>query len=236
MEIREILNQIGLSDSEITIYVTLLKYGGSSISDISQNSGLHRTNIYDSIEKLKAKGMVSYVLKEGKQYLRASDPEGLIDYIKEQEEIVRDIVPELNKLKSRIPEKITVEIFKGKQGMKSVLRDILIKKETVLGYSVAGQMRKFLPEFADYYFREQSKNKILHRFIYIESIKNPPSKYYEIKYLSKEYIGTTMSLSYDDTILNLIWEPEMVAIRIKSKELAKDFEKHFKILWKIAKN
>lgn len=234
MDIKK-LKEIGLSDSEAKIYITLLKLGEATVAEISQDSGLHRTNIYDSLEKLKEKGLVSYLSKENKQFFRALDPENLISYLKEKEESINKIIPELNEIKSKIPEKVTVEIFKGKQGMKSALKDILLKKKKVIGYSVAGQLRKYLPEFAKYYFREQNKYKIIHKFIYTAGIIKPPTKYYKIKYLSKEFRSTTINICYDNIILNLIWEPEIVAIKIKSKELSDNFKKHFNLLWKIAK-
>ena len=69
--------------------------------------------------------------------------------------------------------------------MKSALKDILATKEEVVGYSIAGQLRKYLPEFARYYFREQDKSQIIHRFIYTSGIPQPPSKYYQIRFLPK---------------------------------------------------
>ena len=51
------LKEIGLSDSEANVYLTLLKLGEATVAEISQSSGLHRTNIYDSLEKLKEKGI-----------------------------------------------------------------------------------------------------------------------------------------------------------------------------------
>ncbi len=231
----EKLREIGLSDSEAKIYITLLKLGEATVVQISQHSGLHRTNIYDSLEKLKEKGLVSSLTKGNKQFFRPLDPENLINYLEEKKKSILGYLPELKELQSKAPDKVIVEIFKGEQGMKSVLRDILIKKEEVIGYSVAGQLRKFLPEFAEYYFREQTKYKIKHKFIYTSGIITPPSKYYEIKYLSKEFNSTTITLCYNDTILDLIWEPEMVAIRIRSKQLSDNFKKHFQLLWRIAK-
>ena len=62
-------------------------------------------------------------------------------------------IPELRKIQSKISEKVIVEIFKGEQGLKSALKDILIKKEEVFGYSIAGQLRRYFPEFSKYYFR-----------------------------------------------------------------------------------
>ncbi len=232
----EKLKQIGLSDSEARIYLALLGLGEATIAEISKQSGLHRTNIYDSLERLKEKGLVSYFSKENKQFVRAADPESLLAFLHEQEEFISKLIPELKEVQSKIQEKITIEIFKGKQGMKSALKDVLNKKREVVGYSISGQLRQFLPDFADYYFREQTKHKILHKFIYTAGTIKPPSSYYEIKYLPKEFSSTTLSLCYDDILLNLIWEPEMIAIKIKSKKLSDDFKTHFKLLWKIAKS
>ncbi len=229
------LKEIGLSDSEAKTYLTLLKLGEATVAEISQSSGLHRTNIYDSLEKLKEKGLVSYLIKENKQFFRAADPENILTYLKEKESSISKLIPELKKVQSQIDEKVIVEVFKGKQGLKSALKDILLKKEEVVGYSIAGQLRKYLPEFAKYYFREQTKYKINHRFIYTEGVVNPPSKFYKIKYLSREFGSTTVNLCYDNIMLNLIFDPEMVAIRVKSKQLSDNFKKHFELLWKTAK-
>lgn len=230
----EKLKEIGLSDSEIKIYTALLRLGEATVVEISKDSGLHRTNIYDSLEQLKEKGLVSFLYKENKQYFRAISPDRLLDYLKEREESITKIIPDLKNLQSKVPEKITVEIFKGKQGLKSTLKEILAKKEEVIGYSVAGQLREYLPEFAEYYFREQEKNRIFHRFIYTAGVMKP-SKYYIARYLPKEYVGTTISICCSDIILNIIWEPEIVTIKIKSKQLVEDYKKHFRLLWKIAK-
>jgi predicted transcriptional regulator len=229
------LKEIGLSDCEAKIFITLLKLGEASVAEISQSSGLHRTNIYDSLEKLKEKGFVAYISKENKQFFRAAEPESLLNYLKEREEYIKKLIPELKEIQSAIQEKVTVEVFKGKQGIKSVLKDILLKKEEVVGYSIAGQLRQFLPDFAEYYFIEQTKHKIKHRFIYTRGVIKPPSRYYEIRYLPKEFSSTTLNLGYNDTLLNIIWEPEMVAIRIRSKQLADNFKKHFELLWKLAR-
>ena len=66
-------------------------------------------------------------------------------------------------------------------------------------------------------------------------MNKPPSKYYEIRYLPKEFGRTTINLCYENTILNLVWEPERVVIKIQSKQLADDFKRHFELLWKKSK-
>lgn len=231
----EKLKEIGLTDSEVKIYLSLLKLGEATVVEISKSSGLHRTNIYDSLEKLKEKGFISYLSKENKQFFRATNPESIQNYLREKEESIALLITELKALQFIDKDKVIVEVFKGEQGIKSVLRDILTEKKEVLGYSVTGQLRKYLPKFADYYFREQAKHKILHKFIYTSGSVRPPSSYYEIRYLPKEFTSLTIRLSYGENVVDLIYEPELTAIKIHSKQLAENFKKHFELLWKIAK-
>ncbi len=231
----ELLKELGLSDAETKIYIALLKKNNSTISEISHRTGLHRTNVYDYSEKLKEKGLVSFHLESNKKILRALDPESLLDYLKEKEYKITQLIPELKSIQNKSNEKVIVEIFKGKQGIKTVIKDILQKKEEVIGNSVAGQLRKYLPEFSEYYFREQQKKKIKHKFIFTTGTDNPFTDFYEIRYLPKEFESQTFNLCYGNTLLNIIWEPEMIAIRIISKEIADNYTKHFNLLWKTAK-
>ena len=233
--LKDNLKDAGLSDSEAIIYITLLKKGECSVAEISQISGLHRTNIYDSLEKLKEKGFVAYILKENKQFFRAAEPEIILNYLKEKQERITNIIPQLKGIQASINEKVVVEVFKGEQGMKTALKDILLSKKEVVGYSVAGQLRKYLPRFAEYYFIEQEKHKIKHKFIYTSGTIKPPIKFYELRYLPREYASMTITLCYGEAVLNLIFEPEMTAIRIRCKQIADAYKRHFDALWKIAK-
>ena len=91
---KKILERAGLSKGEIEVYLTLLKLGSSLVSKVAQETGLHRTNIYDTLEKLKEKGLVSYVIRENRKHFSASNPEKLLDYIKEREKEVVSVIPE----------------------------------------------------------------------------------------------------------------------------------------------
>ena len=106
----EILKEIGLQDSEIKVYISLLKLKEATPSQITQYTGLHRSNIYDIIEKLKEKGLVSFVIKNNVKYFRASHPSKILDFIKEKEEKISTILPELINLSQEKEEDIKVEI------------------------------------------------------------------------------------------------------------------------------
>ena len=67
-------------------------------TQITKYTGLHRPNIYDIIEKLHKKGLASFVIKNNVKYFRASSPTKILDYIKEKEEKIKKILPELIEL------------------------------------------------------------------------------------------------------------------------------------------
>mgnify|MGYP003981854791 FL=1 len=49
----EILNDLGLTKNESKVYISLLKIGSSTVTNIANESNIHRVNVYDSIKKLQ---------------------------------------------------------------------------------------------------------------------------------------------------------------------------------------
>ena len=57
----EILEEIGLSKNEAKIYLTLLDLGSATASKIADTSKMHRTTVYDALDRLVQKGIVSHI-------------------------------------------------------------------------------------------------------------------------------------------------------------------------------
>lgn len=230
----EALKRIGLSESEIKVYLSLLKLGKANVTIIAEESGIHRTNIYSILDKLKDMGLVSYFQEDNRMIFKATDPQNLLNYIKESEEAISGLIPDFKKIQESVKEKINVEVFKGEKGMKAAFKDILREKKEVVGFGMTGQLRKYLPVFALQWLRDIKLYKIKNRYIYAESteIKH---KDFEVKILPKEFITPVATQIYGDKVLISIWEPTLIAIMIKSKEVAENYRKYFILLWKVAK-
>ena len=95
---KEILKQIGLTDGEIEVYLCLLRIGPSLVSRITKETGLHRTHIYDTLEKLKEKGLVSTFIQSGKNYFKPAKPNKILQFLDEKKEKVHSILPQLEEL------------------------------------------------------------------------------------------------------------------------------------------
>ena len=67
---KEILKDLGLLENELAIYLALLKIGSSTAATIADKTGLYRPYVYDNLNRLMEKGIVSVVLKDNKKHFR----------------------------------------------------------------------------------------------------------------------------------------------------------------------
>jgi sugar-specific transcriptional regulator TrmB len=95
MEIKEQLRHAGFTENEAKVYFALLENGPSQAGIISRKSGLHRRVIYDTLERMIKKGLVGYINKNNKKVFQASNPSRVLEMIKERENIISEIMPEM---------------------------------------------------------------------------------------------------------------------------------------------
>ncbi|MBW3012929.1 helix-turn-helix domain-containing protein, partial [Candidatus Woesearchaeota archaeon] len=84
MAVETLLEGLGLTKSEISVYLALLELGSSTTGKIVDKSGASSSKIYEILDKLIQKGLVSYVLKANIKYFEAAPPKRILDYIEEK--------------------------------------------------------------------------------------------------------------------------------------------------------
>jgi len=247
MEITQ-LEKIGLKEKEAKVYINLLKEGQSLANKIAKTTNILRSSIYDYLDVLLEKGFVTYTIVSGKKYFQAVDPNKILDKFNEQRQIEEDalkqIVPELTKFKNTSENKAHVEVYEGKEGMKSAFSHILKDQpKQIMVYGSSGVSYKLLPFFMEHWHKERTKHKIFLRAIYNnvpeakERMKNGPKlSLAEVKFFPVKEFSLTGTLIYNNAVLITMWNFESpLAISIQSKEISKDYKKNFELLWKIAK-
>src|SRR5512137_1598608 len=93
--IKEYIRKIGLTENETKVYLALLEFGPNQAGLISRKSGLHRRVVYDTSEMLIKKGLIGYIQKNNKKLFQASSPSRILELIKEKEESISEIMPEM---------------------------------------------------------------------------------------------------------------------------------------------
>lgn len=227
------LQELGLSEGESEIYLALLKLGNANIMQLAKQTGRHRTHIYDTIEKLKEKGLISESITDNKKVFIASDPQNILDYLKEKEEKAKLIVEELKKNQNLPKEEIIVETFKGKSGLMSAFRDILREKKDYVGYGEGTRFGKVLPVFYEQFRNQSGRLGIGLRLILKKGVEVPKRKRLEVKHL--DYTTPSTTFIYADKVLIIIWEPFPTLIRIKDEQVSKSYKNYFELMWKQAK-
>src|SRR3989344_1387983 len=224
---KEILKELGFLDAEIEVYLTLLRLGPSLVSKMHQDTGLHRTHIYDLLEKLREKGLVSVFIQSGKKHFQAAAPRRLLEYIEEEKVQVQELLPQLEELMHAPQETVNVELFKGKEGLKTVLQDVI---KTGKKYCVMGSIQQFekileyaLPSF----LRKIEKAGIRERVLCDkhEHIERATTGNY--KALEGKYLFPSSFWVYGDKVAFFIWNSPYFAIVIESKEAAKTYQAYF---------
>lgn len=232
------LEKLGLQEAEIKVYIALLRNGLSTATQIAQYTKLNRSHIYDTLEGLLQKGLISFVIKNNVKYFKASDPEKIIDYINEIQKNIQNIIPDLNKIKSIPKPKTVVELYQGKEGMKTILKDIIREKKNYLVFGEEGQFQETLPIFIKQFIRDVKHYNIKERVLSKEEKRGKillADKNTQIKYLSDRFFSPVSTVVYGDKTAIFIWSSMLFVILIKDKGVAAAFSSYFNVLWQIAK-
>lgn len=239
------LKEIGLTDHEITVYLTLLQLDESLASKIAEKIRMNRTHTYDILESLISKGLVSYVIKNNRKYFKATHPNRLLESIKEkekhlkqQEENIKQLIPKLLSLKQPAEEKTKVEIFNGKEGIKTIYNDILRKTKEYYVLGATGKIAEIMQFYFPHHEKERIKKRIKLKLLFNESARKKiiatKREYAEIRFLPPEYSSPVPTTIYNNRVVTLVWT-EPLAIVVENKEVADTYREYFNLLWKISK-
>src|SRR3989344_7772119 len=236
----DILKEIGLSEGEIKVYNALLELGASSLNKIHEKAGLQRRSIYDILNRLIERGLVTYATENKKRIFNLSHPNKILGFIEEkkhglnkiQENIEMELPSIIQKFESK-KFKVNAEIYRGVNGVKAVYEDILNYKEH---YFIGGgrYVMKNLPNYWNNFNLRRIKAKIKFYNLIRYELRNEikPLKYEYIKVLPKELSANpNVIFIWGNKIANVLFEDEFFAFIIESKQIAENYKRYHKYLW-----
>jgi len=119
-EITNSLQKIGLSEKEARIYVSLLKYGEATVSDIADEAGIKRPTAYVILDELRQKGLVLKIPHAKKTIFQVKAPDELYGEIVTNVNQFEKVLPKLRALN---PSKKAIKTlyFEGVDGVKEAM-------------------------------------------------------------------------------------------------------------------
>jgi len=239
----EILTRFGLIPNEARVYESLLELGESSVQKISLKSKIHRRTVYDELKKLIDKGLVNESIVKGEKKFIATDPQRLIEILKEKEEMITNILPEMKlKYKSLQPNQ-EARFFRGIEGFKLYLQAILDEgKDVYFIGAKAFWLDPRLQHYLRHFDKERKKRGIKFFHIFDAEIKTQKSEILKLvgkpyKFLPKKYSSSTAIDIFGDYVVTFVGvkpgelEEEPIQFMLKSKKLAQGYKKYFEFMW-----
>jgi len=240
------LLKIGLTEGESKVYSALLELGSSTVGPLIKRSGVSHSNVYEILDRLIEKGIVTFIIKNGIKNFQGVSPINLSKYLEKkqkeldnQKKLLEEALPRIKALENLHPNQEAM-LFIGIKGLLAAYKELFRDAEPgdenlwtyVHGKKYEAISNKFyvhsleLPKFikskgiADVNYRKSE---------YIKDIK----KKFEIKFV--DFPVFSHGEVFKDKFLLTSWEDPVISVLVNAKHVSENFRKYFYELWKIAK-
>lgn len=133
MSLQSSLEQFGLHENQIKVYLILLQLGEATIQEITMKSKVKRTTVYKALDNLVMRGLVTCQDNEWHRKYCAENPKKALLAVKEEQlEVVKkenrllELMPELTSLYNSIPAKPKIRFYEGIDGLKLIYEETLL--------------------------------------------------------------------------------------------------------------
>lgn len=243
----KLLEEIGLTKGEIKVYLTLLKTGETTTGKIIEEAQISSGKIYETLEKLIKKGLVSYIIKEKTKHFSASSPHRILDFLqdkgkelrKKEQELIKEL-PSLLSIEKAKKKDYETKLFIGYKGIQTAIFETLNELDgEILAMGVRSTKEKQYNILWKSWHEVRIKKKITCRMIFSEKDAEYYRHFKKMKNTKVKVLQGITPSAIDimgRTVLIFTYGNEPSCLLIKNKEIAESFKTFFNTLWDIAKN
>ena len=249
-EPRKHLADLGLSDSEVTVYLAMIS-GVRTARDLVKVTRLKRPTVYYALGCLEKRGLISKTGLEGDKRF-AMEPVEKLSVLAKQKALeisklqnhIDEMIPALAATSSPSSKKPTVSFYEGVDAVKNAIMSMLYCKSKRIN-SIAPKSNFFWqvsPDFAELFIEERIRREIKTRNLWEAPVNRELIKrYYEglshVRILPEVMHGKfqTSIFIYDDKTLYVSSKNNGYCVLITSKEHTDTMQALFDGLWAFSK-
>ena len=241
----DILEKFEISGTASKVYIALLEIGKSSADKIAKKIGTYKPNVYDALKRLQEIGLCTVIHEENKKLFLATNPAKLpqiledikqskISKIDELKKEISSLMPELSAKYNSIKEKELFEIYRGRKAYKAIMNEIVREKPKIWKGFGNLQVQGFFPVEFQKWFKTVNIKLFSNKSKEVEQRLKESKKItkVEISWLPKEVYMPIVWVIFGENVLIIIYEPDIIVMRIKSKQVVKTYSNQFDYLWK----
>ena len=242
----ESLKEAGLTLGETKVYLALLELGSSTTGPIIDNCRIARSIIYQILEKLIQKGLVSYIIKDKTKYYQATEPNKLLEYIDEKKKKLEENKKEIERLlpqllaKQRNAKLKEAQIYEGFKGIQSVHEHSYLKLKKNEEYFYLGISSLQEDKYHLYWQKDHKRRMemgIKCRLLFNQGtdpkILKDRNRFRgcDARFMPLDIKTPAWIMGYKDTLVIGLQSEFGLAIEIINQEIADSFKAYFESFW-----
>jgi len=229
------LKELGLTDNEIKAYLSLLQHGILSPTKLAEKTGLHRSYIYDTVERLLERGIINTVLVNNKKHYQAVDPKALREIFELKLRNIDLILPQLSGLFNATKNETRIELHRGQRVYRTLIKDLVAnikKNDEILLLGVDEHILETVePIYLKQYFTILKEKNVREKIIIAKGGKKLKETNVEYRELDSKYFDETTIVIFQSKVFIFVWGNPYYLITIESPKVANTYRKQFMMLW-----
>lgn len=241
------LQEQGLSENEAAVYVHLLRLGTVTIGPLAKAAGLGKQSVYNALELLRQKGLVTEEKVPGKALIYTPhSPQALLDHQAQQRQQLQHLLPELELLRGSAHVVGDVQVIKGLVPFQTfVERQMKTQKEgaivDVLG--AGGDALLAVMNQRGFFTRYENirlQRKIGHRLLMFADQRQTSPAYTRRRHVEVKYLPEALGevplpvIVWTNGVSLLIFGDEPQSVHLTSRHIRNGYAAQFRALWKMA--
>jgi sugar-specific transcriptional regulator TrmB len=235
----EIFKELGFTDREIKVYIALLELGSTTVGPIATKTKLQHSKVYETLEKLIERGLVSYIVISKTKNFQAADPKQILNLIEERKRKFKDVLEELELKQKYAQSKQIAIVYEGFKSFKALFDRIADEIKTGESYWTFAFKNEYYTPAASLFLRKFHQKledkKIDDRALGYISVKEAIKKTFEgnknIKIRFTKNDTPLGVIIIKNKVINLVWGERPTAIEITSEQIYDQYKKFFIEIW-----
>lgn len=237
--IERVLEQSGLSEKEVKVYLALLELGSASVQVIARKADVKRPTAYLVLDELEQRGLVS-IIPQKKALYTAESPERLVRDLHKRQETVKRFLPDLLALYNAKKDKPKVQLFQGEQGVKQVYEKIF-ESSAVDFFGTVQEVDRMIPQSLEQFVKKVQQCKLPVREILTDSVADKEyarvsrvTANHQVRLLASGMEFPTDSAIFGDHVVFFSFHPQIFCVMITSREISSSLKTLFELAWRSA--
>jgi sugar-specific transcriptional regulator TrmB len=210
------LQKLNFNQNQAKTYIALMQIGEGTALEVSQNAGLPKSTVFETLKILNQRKFVSIASRGSKNIFSVANPNILLEDLQDQVKIAEDILPELGGFYRVLKKDKQVRFFEGPRAIEVIINEVLSEAKELKIIGSLTDIMEFYPKYFPTFSRQRVKKKIP-----LKLLTNDSELAEENVLLDQKQLRMTKVIKNKDfSSMIWIWQGKVGLIATRGKQFA----------------